>query len=319
MIKIKSDKEKGMNSIVKIALYLAGFCGVAGICIGIVMYEQAKEAEVKDLAQTVSTVSTEQQQSTELEQQVDESLKLNDEAERLWKRYSDKLTCDKSTFIEKYIDYKGQGLTAREAYNSIYGEFAVVEKANNDTQVADYEIDEIDAVNLYATESTKLYTGPNESDFTESGELQKNEEVTVVGIVKSYHDETVLWYQLDTGEFVNGGYLAEIETKTETVSETASSDTTESSGKTEYAAQMSETDREWYKANLGLSDAELDSMTEEKLDAIIEKWVNQQFSGGSSGSSSSSTSNENTLTEETDEEWLKKTPELGQYHLGGEM
>jgi hypothetical protein len=60
-------------------------------------------------------------------------------------------------------------------------------------------------------------------------------------------------------------------------------------------------------------------MTEEKLDAIIEKWVNQQFSGGSSGSSSNDSSGVDESNGVTYDPDFLPIGELGQGTVGGYM
>lgn len=85
----------------------------------------------------------------------------------------------------------------------------VVEEAIQENQEVTYEVREIEPVSLYATQQVNKRQGPSAKDFDKSGSLSYGEKVTVVGVVEHYNDEVVLWYQLDTGEFVSGAYLVE--------------------------------------------------------------------------------------------------------------
>lgn len=74
-------------------------------------------------------------------------------------------------------------------------------------QIVEYEVLEINPEDMYASQNVNLRNGPNAQDFDKIGGLSYGDKVTVVGIVKQYKDETCLWYELSTGEFVSGAYL----------------------------------------------------------------------------------------------------------------
>jgi hypothetical protein len=74
---------------------------------------------------------------------------------------------------------------------------------------ANYTVDKMDDKVLYALQQVNLRQGPDATDFEKVGSLSYGDAVTVTGVVKVYNEKQVLWYQLDTGEFVSGAYLAE--------------------------------------------------------------------------------------------------------------
>ncbi len=83
---------------------------------------------------------------------------------------------------------------------------STVETTMEEIVASDYEVEEIDPETMYAAQTVNLREGPS-TDYNKVGSLGTAQQVTVTGIVESYKGETVLWYQLDTGAFVNGGYL----------------------------------------------------------------------------------------------------------------
>lgn len=75
--------------------------------------------------------------------------------------------------------------------------------------VADYEVESITPVTMYAIQSVNLRQGPDATDFVKVGSLSARESVTVVGKVTTYKGKSVLWYQTESGSFVSGAYLSD--------------------------------------------------------------------------------------------------------------
>ena len=72
-----------------------------------------------------------------------------------------------------------------------------------------YEVEIVEAQEMYVTEACNLREGPSSDDYNKIGSLSKGEAVEVVGIVKQYKGNTVLWYQTSTGAYVNGAYISD--------------------------------------------------------------------------------------------------------------
>jgi hypothetical protein len=232
------DKKK------KIVSGIIGIGCVALIGYGVYSYNTNKDKEVATSTQILVSDSTEQ---SDTEKVVDDTI-YNDEAQSLWDANKDNLICDESTFIEKYIAYRNQGLTQSEAFQSLDNEYnkgnQIEEDGNGEVvapvddpmnsainseddpttstttpstpstnttteDTANYTVDKMDDKILYALQQVNLRQGPDATDFEKVGSLSYGDAVTVTGVVKVYNEKQVLWYQLDTGEFVSGAYLAE--------------------------------------------------------------------------------------------------------------
>ncbi|MBD5508824.1 MAG: SH3 domain-containing protein [Lachnospiraceae bacterium] len=236
----ESNGGKNMNTLLKIILSIGIVGSVGLIVLGISTYQTTKENSAKEAASIVQVQATDTANKSNIEQRVDNTLKYQQEAEQFW---NDNLICSKNEFINKYIQYRENGLTAEQARDSLYNEFSkenqvamnedgevvaeptemdalinseddditeeVVEEAVQENQEVTYEIREIEPETLYATQQVNKRQGPSAKDFDKIGSLSYGEKVTVVGVVEQYNDEVVLWYQLDTGEFVSGAYLVE--------------------------------------------------------------------------------------------------------------
>lgn len=85
----------------------------------------------------------------------------------------------------------------------------VVEQVDPEQTEITYEIKEVEPAKLYAIQQVNKRQGPSAQDFDKIGSLSYGEQVTVIGMVEEYKGETVLWYQLNTGEFVSGAYLVD--------------------------------------------------------------------------------------------------------------
>ena len=219
------------------------------------------EIQVGDSTQIKS--ETEKQVEQALEQQA----QRNQQALQLYEKFKEELMCDKNTFVSKYLQYMERGLTAEQAYNSIHNEFAKenqiqrneagevvaaeteydaiinsldeeeiveetapqVEEQVEIQQIVEFEILEITPEDMYASQNVNLRNGPNAEDFDKIGGLSYGDKVTVVGLVKQYKDETCLWYELSTGEFVSGAYLLKELPKQE-VANTSQSENTNQAG-----------------------------------------------------------------------------------------
>lgn len=71
----------------------------------------------------------------------------------------------------------------------------------------DFEIIDTDATTMYASKQVNIRSLPT-TDSEKVGVLNQNDKVTVVGYVKSYKGEQVLWYKLkDEDKFIHGNYL----------------------------------------------------------------------------------------------------------------
>ena len=85
-----------------------------------------------------------------------------------------------------------------------------VQEAEPETyEVEPYEVEIVEEQEMYATEACNLREGPSSDDYNKIGSLSKGEAVEVVGIVKQYKGNTVLWYQTSTGAYVNGAYISD--------------------------------------------------------------------------------------------------------------
>lgn len=242
--------KRKMEVITKILIALAGVGVVAGIAYGVSSLDAAKQAETMQASQAVQIEVNDFTTKTETEKVVDMTLQYQEEAEQLWKENGDKLVCDKQTFVDKYITYrKDNGLSKEQAYNSLYNEFAkenqitvneqgevvaevtemdvVINSADDnieeeiveqpevieEAEVVDFVVEEITPTQLYSTVAVNVRSGPDAQDFEKIGALKAEQRVTVVGVVKQYKEETVLWYKLEGSKgntgFVSGAYLVE--------------------------------------------------------------------------------------------------------------
>ena len=236
-----------MNIFVKVMITLAGIGCIGCIVYGVNTYNTAKENEVQQAASVVQIEMNDSTVKSDTEQVIDMTLQYQ-EAEQLWKENTNKFICDKQTFIDKYINYRNNGLSKEQAYNSIYNEFAkenqittneqgevvaevtemdaVINSADDnieeiveqpevieEAEVVDFVVEEITPTQLYALQAVNVRSGPDAQDFDKISGLKEGQRVTVVGVVKQYKDETVLWYKLEGSKgntgFVSGAYLAE--------------------------------------------------------------------------------------------------------------
>lgn len=211
-------RQGSMEVITKILIVLAGVGCIGCIAYGVNTYNNAKEAETMQAAQAVQIEMNDSTVKTEVEEVVDNTIKqvdYNKEAKELWSKYGSKFICDENTFTTKYVNYRQGGLTAKESLEALIKEYEKREEIVEETveEVAEevalgYIVEEQAEQVMYATDVVNKRQGPNAKDFAEVGTLHVNEEVTVNGIVKTYKEETCLWYRLSTGEFVNGAYLS---------------------------------------------------------------------------------------------------------------
>lgn len=241
--------KRKMEVITKILIALAGVGVVAGIAYGVSSLDAAKQAETMQASQAVQIEVNDFTTKTETEKVVDMTLQYQEEAEQLWKENGDKLVCDKQTFVDKYINYRNNKLSKEQAYNSLYNEFAkenqitvneqgevvaevtemdaVINSADDnieeeiveqpevieEAEVVDFVVEEITPTQLYSTVAVNVRSGPDAQDFEKIGALKAEQRVTVVGVVKQYKEETVLWYKLEGSKgntgFVSGAYLVE--------------------------------------------------------------------------------------------------------------
>ena len=234
-------------TLLKILLPIIAVAGVGCIGYGVYTLQNAKESEVQQAATQIEIqVKDNTQIKSETEKQVEQAMEQqaqrNQQVSKLYEKFKEELVCDKNTFVSKYSQYMERGLTAEQAYNSIHNEFAkenqiqrneagevVAAETEYDAElhsldenveepiveevtvveetVVEYEVLEINPEDMYASQNVNLRNGPNAEDFDKIGGLSYGDKVTVVGLVKSYKDETCLWYELSTGEFVSGAYL----------------------------------------------------------------------------------------------------------------
>lgn len=234
---------KSMNTLLKILLSLGAVAGVGLITMGIMTYQTTKNNNVQEAASVVQIQATDNTAKSNVEKEVDMTLQYQDEASDLWGTYNELLICSKNEFINKYVQYRKNGLAIQQAVDSIINEFgkenqievneeneAVAEPTEMDTLInsedenideetvendleqveeTSYEIESIEPTKLYAIQQVNVRKGPSADDFDKVGSLAYGEQVEVIGVVKEYKGETVLWYQLNTGEFVSGAYLLE--------------------------------------------------------------------------------------------------------------
>ena len=232
----QNEREKmKMELWMKILLGLAGVASIGAIVFGIATYQTAKENEIKDatVGSTIIEVQDNTQSNNETEQIVDKNLQYQEEAEKLWTAYNDKLVCTENQFISEYVNYRNNGLTEKQAWTTLYNAYgkefqsetvepsqmdAVINSYDDNTEeevaepvdnvIVEFEVIELDQPEtLYATQTVNLRQGPSANDFEKIGSLSARQQVTVVGIVEQYKGETVLWYKLDTGEYCSGAYL----------------------------------------------------------------------------------------------------------------
>lgn len=243
---MKKGKENGVmnTTILKIVLSIVAVAGVGCIAYGVTTLQNDKDLQVQQAATQIEIQVQDKTtpSKTTTEQVVDKALaeqqkqdQWKKEAEQLYEKYKEELICDKNTFISKYIQYRGKGLSSQQAYDSIYNEFAKVnqiqvnEVGEMDAQLhsldenveepiveettvveeakIEYEVIETAPEDMYAVQDVNLRNGPDAEDFDKIGSLAYGDKVTVVGIVKLYNNETCLWYKLSTGEFASGAYL----------------------------------------------------------------------------------------------------------------
>ncbi|MBO5387902.1 MAG: SH3 domain-containing protein [Lachnospiraceae bacterium] len=203
---------KGMETWMKILLSLAGVGCIGVIAFGIATFQTVKENEVTEASKNVEPVVVQVQDSTvtqtETEKVVD---KVIEEVEEK----------------EPEITYTDQGevIVEDEALAAVMNSIdedtteAVVEQTEQVqvqvVEAADFVVEDIEPCQLYAVQTVNMRKGPDANDFDKVGSLKLNEKVTVVGIVKSYKGEPVLWYKLQGSKgntaFVSGAYLAEKE------------------------------------------------------------------------------------------------------------
>ena len=229
-----------MEALIKVALAVGGVACAGAIIVGISTLNMTKENEVREATSIVQIKATDTTDKSNIEEKVDKTLQYQEEAEQFW---DDSLICSKNEFINKYIQYREKGLTAEQAKNSLYNEFAkenqvevntdgevvaettemdtlinsedeniteeVVEQVDPEQTEITYEIKEVEPAKLYAIQQVNKRQGPSAQDFDKIGSLSYGEQVTVIGMVEEYKGETVLWYQLNTGEFVSGAYLVD--------------------------------------------------------------------------------------------------------------
>lgn len=238
--KEERDGGRNMNTLLRIALILGVAGSITLIAMGVTTYQTAKNNSVKEVTSIVQVQATDTANEHNIERNVNPTIKYEQEARQLW---DDNLICSKSDFLNKYIKYRKNGLTAKQARDSLYNEFSkenqiivnedgevvaeptemdalinseddntteeIVEEIIQENKEVTYEVNEIEPATLYTTQQVNKRQGPSAKDFDKIGSLSYGEQVTVVGVVEHYNDEVVLWYQLDTGEFVSGAYLVE--------------------------------------------------------------------------------------------------------------
>lgn len=234
----KNNKEgKKMETWLKVLLTVCGVACVGTFTYGALTYQTAKENEIKDAATKVELQTEEStQQKTEIEEQVDMNLKYEEEAKALWNKHKELFICEESTFIEKYVSYRlNDKLTSKQSYDSLYNEYAkenqvattingevVAQASEMDIEIekeqeqeatekvekADFEVVELEAEEMYAIKGVNKRKGPDAKDFDKVGSLKYGDKVKVTGIVNEYKGKSVVWYQLDTGEFACAGYFA---------------------------------------------------------------------------------------------------------------
>ena len=235
----REEHENKMNPMMKLLIALAGCGCVSLIAYGVITLNTTKENEIKEATQVVQM--TDSTQKNEVETVVDETIQFQEEAETLWKENSDKFICEENVFISKYVNYRQNGNTSEQAYNSLYNEFGIENQIEttesgeakatlsdmdtlinsedeNTTKeevteaeeiVIDFEVKEIEATTMYALQNMNLRQGPDAKDFNKVGSLQARQSVVVTGIVEEYKGKTVLWYRLEDGTFGSGAYLVD--------------------------------------------------------------------------------------------------------------
>lgn len=127
-----------------------------------------------------------------------------------------------------------------------------------ETEAEPYEVEIVEEQEMYATEACNLREGPSSDDYNKIGSLSKGEAVEVVGIVKQYKGNTVLWYQTSTGAYVNGAYISD------SLPSSVSVDATGVNGKLEdgeVGQDLSEEPSSTYQG--GYTPEELDKMAED--------------------------------------------------------
>ena len=90
-----------------------------------------------------------------------------------------------------------------------------VEDIEQDVEILDFVVNDIETIQLYATQAVNVRKGPSADDFEKIGSLTLNQRVTVNGVVNTYKGETVLWYRIEGSKgnigYVSGAYFAEKE------------------------------------------------------------------------------------------------------------
>lgn len=90
-----------------------------------------------------------------------------------------------------------------------------VEDIEQNVEVVDFVVNDIEPIQLYATQAVNVRKGPSADDFEKIGKLNMNQRVTVNGVVNTYKGETVLWYRIEGSKgnigYVSGAYFAEKE------------------------------------------------------------------------------------------------------------
>ena len=90
-----------------------------------------------------------------------------------------------------------------------------VEDNEQDVEIVDFVVNDIEPIQLYATQAVNVRKGPSADDFERIGSLNLNQRVTVNGVVNTYKGETVLWYRIEGSKgnigYVSGAYFAEKE------------------------------------------------------------------------------------------------------------
>ena len=124
---MNKKESKKMNTWMKIILALAGVGCIGLVAFGIATMQTVKEDEIRDKTILIqATDSTKDKDKTEAEKIVEQNIEeiYGKEAEALWQQHFEELICSNEQFVDKYIQYRNNGLTSEQAWNSLFNEYA---------------------------------------------------------------------------------------------------------------------------------------------------------------------------------------------------
>lgn len=223
--------KKKMDGLTKALLYLLSGAVIVGTSLGIVVYQTDKENKAKEVAQQGQVIEVKDNSKTDLEKQIDQALNKSEKPKNKNTKPKEEIEIVGSKIISDVGNGSGADLSAEsleiaqadeadatdediieeQTTNvSIEKNDVTVVTKSNTTKKSKFTVDEIKPKTLYAKRALNIRKGPSVKDYKKVGVIKANQKVTVVGVVKVYKGETVLWYKLkDNKGYVHGGYLTD--------------------------------------------------------------------------------------------------------------